>query len=328
MKKKIGNFNELLKTLAQSGDPSAFFSLTESYFQARYQKERTSGVDQQDAKNKVLAEATELLEQLRNIPPKQFDVWFEEHCTMLPSTQSDQEEILLDKKLLVETNRFLNECAQELVRTGSVLRRKQQRKKQKFPNTLLQNRFFLPIGIPVVSILVCCIVIMLMGRMDMSFTITFSTPKNKCSMQIPPQSMMSGIEPQSDTVHQKNDTTITLSSDSAKKRIDSLATIKGQQVTPQQSLSPKRNIVQPSSVGERHSTTIVSRPPTSTNNTPPLQPTPAAQAYNPPPPPTVSAQQAKTEETQSVPEPPANMPITSTPPPSSGTAQESENNNY
>ncbi len=141
MKKEINNHESLLKKLVLEGDAHAFFSLTRSYFQARYLRARSGGSPETDANQQVLAEAIELLEQVQRVSYGHLDAWLEEHCTITTGTgEADEPEVLIDAKIIAETENFLAGCSREFLRTGSDIKRSAARSGKKIPQVLLRNK--------------------------------------------------------------------------------------------------------------------------------------------------------------------------------------------
>jgi hypothetical protein len=141
MKKEINNHESLLKKLVLEGDAHAFFSLTRSYFQARYLRTRSGGAPEADATQQVLAEAIDLLEQVQQVSHGHLDAWLEEHCTLTAGTGGgDEPEVLIDAKIVAETDNFLAGCSRELLRTGSDIKRSTARSGKKFPQNIFRNK--------------------------------------------------------------------------------------------------------------------------------------------------------------------------------------------
>ncbi|MBN1307004.1 MAG: hypothetical protein JXA18_03745 [Chitinispirillaceae bacterium] len=198
MKKTVENSEELLKQLALGGDPHAFFLLGESYFRARYLKERGSGATHQDAQTRILADAMELLESLQHIAPARFDAWFEEHCTVGTGTgQDNKQETTVDKKLSVETAAFLNRCSRELLCMGSDIKRVRQRRRRRLPDALFRNKIVVCCGIILAVAAFFFAVTMLMVRFQTAVAISLDTPGRQFSLRFPPMAM---VDRESDTL--------------------------------------------------------------------------------------------------------------------------------
>ena len=187
MKKTIENNETLIKQLALEGDSHAFFLLGESYFRMRYQKERINGATHQDAQMRIIADATELLEGLQHVAPVRFDAWLDEHCTMSTGSPSDPNtEAVSDKKIAAETDAFLNRCSNELIRTGSLLKKARRLKERSFPYLLFRNKIAMILWITVGSLAFLFAAGLLMAKTSTALVVSLDTPGGQFSVQFPP----------------------------------------------------------------------------------------------------------------------------------------------
>jgi hypothetical protein len=221
MKRTIESRDELLKSLAHGGDSHAFFSIATPYLKARYLRERSTGASHQDAQNRVLAEATELLEKMQNISTGKIDSWFEEHCMMLKADHDD--EFLKtddDKNLNVETAAFLGACSREILRIGSNMKRSQRERERRFPYRLLRHRI---VRIPLLIVAAGLILTgtgTLMLWQQTSLTISIDSPHRHVSFRIPSVDFSDTVDKDADLsgslapakIASKNDSSHALSS--------------------------------------------------------------------------------------------------------------------
>lgn len=133
------NQEMLLRQLTLQGDPTAFFSLCRDYIKERYLRERKSGVSHDDAQSRVATEASTSLEELQRIKPVQFDAWFDEHCTLLPASESDAEFEKEDPVVSSDAEQCLAFCSRALLRIGSDIARKKNRRKRSLSGRLFQH---------------------------------------------------------------------------------------------------------------------------------------------------------------------------------------------
>ena len=187
MKQEIENHEALLKKLVLEGDAHAFFSLTKSYLQERYLRERSSGTSPEDSGRKVIAEAVELLEQVQHISAKHFDAWLEEHCSLTEiSATSGNSELLIDTKIIAETDHFLNGCSRELLRTGSDLKRAAEMVQNKFPRVFLRNKAFIVALFITLALLVGAGFTLLLIKLNLAVEVHFISEGGNGAFRYPP----------------------------------------------------------------------------------------------------------------------------------------------
>jgi len=187
MKRSVDTNSDLLADLALRGDAQAFFSLCADYFKARYLRERDNGATHQDAQMRIIADATELLEELGHVTPGRFDAWFEERCTMLPDASQDEKEIVVfDRKMAVETSAFLSRCRNELQRRASEIKRARLERERRFPAMFLRHKPLLA-GLTVAALLGLGGVLgaLVLSRLGASIVLTLVTSSGERSLRFP-----------------------------------------------------------------------------------------------------------------------------------------------
>lgn len=187
MKRSVDTHSDLLADLALRGDAQAFFSLCADYFKARYLRERDNGTTHQDAQVRIVADATELLEELGHITPGRFDAWFEEHCTVLPDASQEEKEIVVfDRKMVAETSAFLSRCRNELQRRASEIKRARLERERRFPAMFLRNKPLVA-GLIVAALLGLGGVLgtLVLSKLGVSIVLTLVTPSGESSLRFP-----------------------------------------------------------------------------------------------------------------------------------------------
>lgn len=211
MKTVIDNREALLRQLVLEGDAQAFFSLTKMFLQQCYLRERSSGSTSQEASRKVLAEAVELFEQIRHVTSHRLELWLEEHCSPEP-VSSENTEVLIDTKIITETEAFLNNCNRELVRSGSTMKRNAIRAGNKFPQVLFRHKaavLLLPVA---AAALIVATVTFAMVRFHLTVELRFNSSNGSAGMVFPPTAWGGGDHPTTSVVDQQSeDSTATLS---------------------------------------------------------------------------------------------------------------------
>lgn len=318
----MGTYNDLLKSLALAGDASAFFSMCESYFQARYHKERNSNVSHEDATTRLIAEASDLFEQLTHLQPNHFDAWFEEHCTMHQTTNNEPEEYILEKKTISESNRFIAQCAQELIRTGSKLKKKRQARVLSFPQTLLKRRLLLTLGLPLLLGLVIACGLLILNLSNTNITITITSSTSSHSFRLPPKkasdstlinfisSRKDSLVPRTDSLKKVNDTTVHHADKNTISPV--VAPKKNPSVLSPTAPAVERRIAAPAAVR-----------PIANNPSPPAASVPTSA----PLPPAAPPPQPRTED-QPLPSPTIESPASAPTPSTTGSSSETENTTY
>ena len=187
MKQAIENQEALLKKLVCEGDAHAFFSLARPFLQQRYLRERSAGTSAGDSAGKVMAEAVELLENVQHISAKHLDAWFEAHCSLedSPATTGNGE-LLIDTKIIAETEHFLNRCSRELLRTGSDIKRNAEASRKKFPQVVFRHKAVVVISVILLAALVGAGSTLLLIRFDLAVEIHFLSANGETVLRYPP----------------------------------------------------------------------------------------------------------------------------------------------
>ena len=76
MKKKISTYEELLLSLAVKGDPTAFYSIANSYFKERYFKLREENNSPEETAKNLLPLSGKLFRSFQESRPENFEKWF------------------------------------------------------------------------------------------------------------------------------------------------------------------------------------------------------------------------------------------------------------
>ncbi|MCX7726346.1 MAG: hypothetical protein N2053_05810 [Chitinispirillaceae bacterium] len=187
---EIQSQQELIKSLAHKGDPTAFFTLISPYLRKKYLKERVEGKEHKEIVKKLIYEAVEYLSEIQELTQEKFNHWIEENISSPSETTHSQNEeefnIENEKKIKSELDGFLSRCHRELMRAAATIKRNRIVERKKFPQVLYYNKVLRAFLIVFCSIILIIGVAFVMYWQKLSIRISLVKDKEVFSFSLPP----------------------------------------------------------------------------------------------------------------------------------------------
>jgi hypothetical protein len=198
MKKKISTEQELFFQVAAHGDAAAFFSMISPALRDYFLKLCSHGDSVEESAQKVCETAETLFKKLQHAHPDNFDHWIETEFSSLSHNGNSEHEVILDKNLLVQSEKVLKETQKVLFRVASTIKNKRHEKGV----IVFLGRHKIATSFAIIAILASIASIILYGYYGFRLDLSVLNAKSKKVQQ--------------------NDSTATVSLDSTKK-VDSIA---------------------------------------------------------------------------------------------------------